>query len=276
MTGDSGTDGYLDTILNTIRHTVKVVMEGTSINFGGTGKNIPDIVDTLKNITSDEALEGLCGVLADGKRDKEKKEMCKKVFVKLVAEPPSSANNSNNLLEKIYNAIKNGGDGGGGGGGPSGDCGKYVTLLEALKKLASTKEKDIESFCKKKHGNKREQENCEKTLRRVLKLPLIDTCYGGKRAEALKNGLGELRKLDSGCVLVRLLLASYIGMLVGKDEVFERVEWIPLLLRAAARAQRSSNDVYIPVCPGRGDVAAVAYYLALCCGSPAHGGSSGS
>ncbi len=146
--------------------------------------------------------------------------------------------------------------------GTSGPC-DYVEFMDLLKKTVKTYNKNKEEFCKNKYKNNNQRQECAKKVKALVSSPLLDTCYDGKRAERLQKGLDALKNIG-GCGLVALLLASYAAMLKGGDDVFERVEWVLLLLRAVAR--KEDKDAYISVCPGKGDVAAVAYYLLLCCG----------
>jgi hypothetical protein len=96
---------------------------------------------------------------------------------------------------------------------------------------------------------------------------LLDTCYNRDKAKRLEKALetlkDKLKDEDKGNsnnfkALLALLIASFTRMIEDEGYLL-RAEWFPLLVRAASGALES-NDKYFPVCPSKGDVAALLYY----------------
>ena len=94
---------------------------------------------------------------------------------------------------------------------------------------------------------------------------LFDTCYGDVRAVQLSRALRELEeRLGADLPKFLVLLAAVYTKMIREPEYVLRAEWFPMLARAAAGAVGfGSRDSYLPVCPGKGDVAAILYYLYL-------------
>jgi len=110
-------------------------------------------------------------------------------------------------------------------------------------------------------------QNIRNTLRNVSWL--LDTCYDDSRAERLLDALERIQSRlpdnRSRCGALLMLAAAYCKMIKDPSSI-ERVEWYPYLLRGVALAgTRGRERPILPVCPGRGDLAALAYYIATRC-----------
>lgn len=96
-------------------------------------------------------------------------------------------------------------------------------------------------------------------------MPLVDTCYDNTKAERLKNALESIRsKIGNNDELFKkflLLLAAVYAQSITNANDYWKYEWFISLIRAAARG--SSNTSYLPLCPSKGDIAAIFYYY-LC------------
>ncbi len=97
---------------------------------------------------------------------------------------------------------------------------------------------------------------------------LLDTCYDQNKATRLENALNSLRSSAFGnnngthLVFLLLLISSYTEM-VRDPRIVAELEWFPVLARAAANtaASRNNRSSYLPLCPSKGDIAALLYYI---------------
>ncbi len=99
---------------------------------------------------------------------------------------------------------------------------------------------------------------------------VFDTCYDESKAERLDKAFEELRRrlgeeedeCGNGFIKLLALLAAVYTEMIKDAKYVSKAEWFVSLLRAAAST--SSSNVYLPLCPSRGDVAILLYYLAKC------------
>lgn len=142
--------------------------------------------------------------------------------------------------------------------------------------------------------NKTKNKKCKEINKCKKILFMFDTCYNGSKAAKLEKALERLRWIEEPAekekskgqikegideeqgkenkgkerlrddefkAFLALLAAVYTKMIKNADYVL-RAEWFPLLARTAAGATGSGNrNSYLPVCPSKGDVAAILYYL---------------
>ena len=96
---------------------------------------------------------------------------------------------------------------------------------------------------------------------------LLDTCYDKNKAEKLENALNKLKNHvfqnddRTHLVFLLLLISSYTEMMQNSSIVAE-LEWFPILARAAANTI-AEGEAYLPLCPSKGDVAALLYYIKI-------------
>ena len=236
----------------------------------GQGGQAPSITaEEVEHIVS--LSEKVSGVKPEANVEGVLRDVIKKQINNIVKNDNISENIANSIIgfvkernknrEKLFEKIAEGVCGsaptnttGGGLQPPS----NFIEVITELKKLSSRSLDDIKNSCQNRLND----------LRRVLKSPPIDTCYDKARAERLERALDALRKLDDECKLPRLLFAVYREMIRdGSGDRVRRLEWIPSLLRAVAEKAESRENVYLPLCPWEGDLAAVGYYILVKCGS---------
>ena len=111
-------------------------------------------------------------------------------------------------------------------------------------------------------NNCRRQQNC-----RTISF-LLDTCYDQNKASRLENALNLLgsntfRGNNSDHLTFLLLLISNYTEMIRDPRIVAELEWFPVLARAAVNNIARGQNTYLPLCPGKGDVAALLYYVRL-------------
>ena len=123
------------------------------------------------------------------------------------------------------------------------DGGNFPQLLQSLKSKVNEYKNKLKRDC----------------------MPLVDTCYDNTKAERLKNALESIKnKIGNNDELFKkflLLLAAVYAQSITNANDYWKYEWFISLARAAARGD--SNTSYLPLCPSKGDIAALFYYY-LC------------
>ena len=109
---------------------------------------------------------------------------------------------------------------------------------------------------------------------------LFDTCYNCEKAKRLGKALkairGALGNDDDKFKHFLNLLGYVLARSVNKYDFFLKQEWFLLLVRSVADVTKDRGK-FIPVCPTKGDVAALyVYYYMLFGGSTGAGGGDGS
>jgi hypothetical protein len=118
----------------------------------------------------------------------------------------------------------------------------FHVLLNTLKDIANSKE-------------------CRSVINRNFRFAL-DTCYDEEKARRLEDALEQLENSVSDKnkkLLLLISLAATYSHIAASASDSEKAEWWLLFLREAAR--RKKPDAYLPLCPGRGDVVALLYYM---------------
>ncbi len=91
---------------------------------------------------------------------------------------------------------------------------------------------------------------------------LVDTCYSEERAKALEKNLKVLGLVDDGKVkweLLMMLLSAYVNSAASFESNLDS-EWFLTLLRRFLQ-NKGEENIEITTCPGKGDAAALAYYI---------------
>ena len=135
--------------------------------------------------------------------------------------------------------------------------------------IENVRSKDIRVIAKELKDRAGELRKRRDTCNDCKKLFFVfDTCYDESKAERLDKAFEELRRrlgeeeCGNGFTKLLALLAAVYTKMIKDTKYVSKAEWFVSLLRAAAST--SSSNVYLPLCPSRGDVVILLYYLAKC------------
>ena len=134
-----------------------------------------------------------------------------------------------------------------------GECKAFAGLLASLKGTLS----EIRKCMKGTRNEELCKDRCEGCgLSRWVDW-VLDTCYDLNRAKELSKALDELKKKlgNRFCGFLALLVSAYTAAIIKPSELW-RIDWFISLAYAA-------SGKVLPLCPSKGDVAALVYYAYL-------------